>query len=416
MVVDANTGRVLHASAAEQSRYPASLTKLMTIYMALEAIEAGRASYHTRLRVSTEAATRPASKLGMKPGETIRLIDAIQALIVKSANDVAVVVAEHLAGSEARFAKLMTQKAHLLGMTKTTFRNASGLPDGGQVTTARDMLTLALRLHDHFPKHYRLFATKYFKWRGKTYKSYNGLLHRFSGTEGLKTGYIRASGFNLVASVRRGRRHVIGAIFGGRSAAKRDYAMRQLLTRALRLASTTKTRVPPPILVARAQPARRRSPSTYARAASTSIAGRPQLVRGPRRASYRATFAPHPTPRRPYRTVHRAGPRPEAGAASTGRQNQGLRGPFVAASRRGHGFEIQIGAYTTSREASMALASAKASAGDLLRSRPTRTEPISKRTQRYYRARFTGFSRQAAASTCQELRRRRFDCFVARAQ
>src|SRR5262249_34360058 len=152
------------------------------------------------------------------------LLDAVKVLITKSANDVAVALAEHIAGSEERFAGLMTAKARELGMSATIFRNASGLPDEAQVTTARDMVTLALALQDRFPRHYPLFATRTFSVRDETFRNHNSLLFDFEGTDGLKTGYTRASGFNLVASVRRGRKHVVGAIFGGQSAASRDWA------------------------------------------------------------------------------------------------------------------------------------------------------------------------------------------------
>lgn len=257
MVVDANNGNVMHADQADESRFPASLTKIMTIYMAFEAIEQGRTSFTTRLKVSQEAAAQPPTKLDLEPGETIALIDAIKALITKSANDAAVVIAEHLGGTEARFARMMTDKARLFGMSRTTFRNASGLPDPGQVTTARDMVRLALRLQDDFPRHYHLFATRSFTYDGSTYRNHNNLLGRFQGTDGIKTGYTRASGFNLVSSVRRGGRHVVGVVLGGRTAARRDDAMQLLLARSLISASAYKTRRSAPVLVAAATPAHR---------------------------------------------------------------------------------------------------------------------------------------------------------------
>ena len=257
LIVDANNGAVIHAEAADEQRYPASLTKMMTLYMAFEAIERGRMTYATRLKVSHEAASAAPTKLDLDPGETIALIDAMKALITKSANDAAIVIAEHLGGSEANFARLMTAKARLIGMSRTTFRNASGLPDPGQVTTARDMIRLALRLQDDFPRHYPLFSTRAFSYDGSNYRNHNNLLYRFQGTDGIKTGYTRASGFNLVSSVRRGGRHVVGAVFGGRTASRRDDAMQLLLARALNKSSPYKTRQPAPVLVASAEPARR---------------------------------------------------------------------------------------------------------------------------------------------------------------
>ena len=184
------------------------------------------------------------TKLDLEEGEEIALIDAIKALITKSANDMAVAIAEHIAGSEERFATLMTQKARQLGMRATLFKNASGLPDDEQVTTARDMVTLALHLQDDFPKHYPLFATRTFTYKDETLHNHNTLLSSYEGTDGIKTGYTRASGFNLVASVRRGRKHVVGAIFGGASAASRNAAMRTFLNMGLVKASNEKTRQP----------------------------------------------------------------------------------------------------------------------------------------------------------------------------
>ena len=254
LVIDANTGRVLHASAADELRHPASLAKMMTLYITFERLAQGRLSYQTRLRMSANAAAAAPTKLDLAEGEEVALIDAIRALITKSANDMAVAIAERIAGSEAKFAQLMTAKAHQLGMAATVFRNASGLPDDAQVTTARDMLTLALRLQDDFPQYYPLFATRTFTYRGDTLHNHNTLLDTFEGTDGIKTGYTRASGFNLVASVHRGRKHVVGAIFGGASATARDAAMRTFLNIGLIKASSVKRRQPAPLGVALAGP------------------------------------------------------------------------------------------------------------------------------------------------------------------
>jgi len=254
LVIDANTGRVLHASAADEPRHPASLAKMMTLCMAFELIEQGRLSYQTKIKISANAAATAPTKLGLDEGEEIALIDAVKAIITKSANDMAVAIGEHIAGSEEMFARLMTQKARQLGMSATTFKNASGLPDDAQITTARDMVTLALHLQDDFPKHYPLFATQSFTYQGETFSNHNTMLQNYEGTDGIKTGYTRASGFNLVASVRRGRKHVVGAIFGGATAATRNAAMRTFLNIGLVKASTEKTRKPASPLVAQAKP------------------------------------------------------------------------------------------------------------------------------------------------------------------
>ncbi len=235
IVVDADSGRVLHASNPDRQRYPASLTKMMTLYMLFDAIDRGQLKLDQRLRVSRRAQGMAPSKLGLKRGQTIRVEDAILALITKSANDVAVVVAESIGDTEIKFAKLMTEKAHAIGMRKTRFRNASGLPNRRQVSTARDMATLARRLIDDFPQFYHYFGTEKFRYQKRTYQNHNNLLTGYPGVDGIKTGYIRASGFNLVASTKRHGRRLIGVVFGGKSANSRDTHMRRLFERAYAL-------------------------------------------------------------------------------------------------------------------------------------------------------------------------------------
>ena len=253
LVLDANTGAVLHNREADSPRHPASLTKMMTLYLVFEQLERGRLTMSSRINVSASAAASAPSKLGLEAGSTILLGDLVKAIIVKSANDMAAAVAEHIGGSEDKFAVLMTEKARALGMRGTTFKNASGLPHDEQVTTARDMLTLALALQDHFPSYYPLFASRTFAYDGNSHRSHNTLLGSFEGTDGIKTGYTRASGFNLVSSVRRGQKHIVAAVFGGTSASARNTQMRTLLTLALTKASTSKTRRPEP-QIARAKP------------------------------------------------------------------------------------------------------------------------------------------------------------------
>ncbi len=254
-IIDANTGTVISASNADEPRYPASLTKMMTLYVVFDLIEQGRLNYQTRIRISDKAASAPPSKLGVEEGDDIALIDAIKSLITRSANDIAIAIAEHIAGSEEQFAALMTQRARAIGMKASTFKNASGLPIESQVTTARDMVTLGLRLHDDFPRHYALFSIRDFRYAGRSHANHNTMLNGYEGTEGIKTGYTQASGFNLVASVKRNSKHVMGAVFGGASAASRNQTMRTLLNIALFKASSTKTRVPAAILVAQTRTA-----------------------------------------------------------------------------------------------------------------------------------------------------------------
>lgn len=229
LVIDAATGEVLHEVNADTRNYPASLTKMMTLYLMFEAIDEGRLRLDDRIIMSHRAASQPPSRLGVKVGQSISAETAIRALAIKSANDVAASVAEHFAGSERKFALLMTAKARDLGMSKTTFRNASGLPHRAQMSTARDMSKLAHAMLKHFPNRYRYFSEPRFKYAGKTYKSHNKLLTNYEGTDGIKTGYIRASGFNLVASVKRGDKRLIGIVFGAKNSKSRNRHMVSLL-------------------------------------------------------------------------------------------------------------------------------------------------------------------------------------------
>lgn len=237
-IIDANNGKVLYSKYADDPRYPASLTKMMTLYLLFEAIQRGRTSLKSPMKVSAYAAARPPSKLGLKVGSTISVEEAILSLVTKSANDVAVVIGEHIGGSEERFAALMTAKARQLGMTRTTFRNANGLPDAGQKTTARDMATLGMALRQHFPREYGYFRAKSFNFRGRRIGNHNRLLGRVKGVDGIKTGYINASGFNLVSSIVSGDKKLVGVVMGGRTGASRDNEMAQLLNKYLPAATS----------------------------------------------------------------------------------------------------------------------------------------------------------------------------------
>jgi len=420
LIVDANTGRVIYQSSADDLRYPASLAKLMTLYLVFELIEQGRLNYRTKIRFSANAAAAQPSKLDVEEGTEIDLIDAIKALITKSANDVAVALAEHVAGSEQRFAQLMTRKARQLGMTATVFRNASGLPDPEQVTTARDMSTLALRLHDDFPTHYPLFATRTFTYNGDTFRNHNTMLFSYEGTEGLKTGYIRASGFNLVTSVRRGRKHVMGVVFGGATAALRNAAMRTYLNIGLMKASNEKTRKAAPRLVAQAkappaiiaapapQPAQRPAPQAspriveIARVRPVLVPGAPHLLQHPvvppAADSIEALLA---------RTTPDQVPPQQLTTASAPVR------PAVAAGA----FHIQIGSFQSQTEAERQLASIRQRAGSLLSNRSGITSEFKQGDKVFYRARYAGFDAQTtAAGVCTELKRLSIDCLVMRAE
>src|SRR6478609_8399288 len=241
IIVDANSGSVLQATSPDGIRHPASLTKIMTLYLLFERLESGKIKLDTEMPVSQHAADQDPTKLGLRPGQTIRVEDAIKGLVTRSANDAAVVIAEAIGGDEDDFAQMMTRKARSLGMSKTVYRNANGLPNDEQVTTARDQATLGRAIQERFPRYYRYFATSTFNWRGQSIRNHNRLLGNVEGVDGIKTGYTRASGFNLVTSMRRGNRHLVGVVLGGRSGGSRDAAMRSLLAENLGKASTTRT-------------------------------------------------------------------------------------------------------------------------------------------------------------------------------
>lgn len=232
IVVDLQTNQVLHARHADAPRYPASLTKAMTLYMVFDALKSGELSLNEKLKVSRNAASQPPSSLRLKTGSTITVKDAIYALVTKSANDVAVVVAERLGGTESRFSTLMTAKARSMGMTKTTFKNASGLPNTQQLSTARDMAVLAERLLEDHADYYGYFANTKFSWGRNTYKNHNSLIGRVQGVDGIKTGYTRASGFNLMASSKRRGRRVVTIMFGGSTGRSRDQHVTDLIEAA----------------------------------------------------------------------------------------------------------------------------------------------------------------------------------------
>ncbi|MDF0494591.1 D-alanyl-D-alanine carboxypeptidase [Bradyrhizobium yuanmingense] len=241
IIIDANSGAVLQATSPDGIRHPASLTKIMTLYLLFERLESGKMKLDTEMPVSKHAADQDPTKLNLRAGQTIRVEDAIKGLVTRSANDASVVIAEAIAGSEDEFAQMMTRKARSLGMSRTVYRNANGLPNDEQVTTARDQATLGRAIQERFPRYYRYFATSTFNWRGQSIRNHNRLLGSVEGVDGIKTGYTRASGFNLVSSMRRGNRHLIGVVLGGRSGGSRDAIMRNLLAENVDKGATVRT-------------------------------------------------------------------------------------------------------------------------------------------------------------------------------
>jgi D-alanyl-D-alanine carboxypeptidase len=241
IVVDDKSGLVLHEVNPDEPRHPASLTKIMTLYLLFEQLEAGKLKLDTPLPVSTRASLQNPTKLGLKPNQTIQVEDAIKGLVTKSANDAAVVVAEAIGGSEEEFAKLMTLKASALGMTGTTYVNASGLPAEAQITTARDQAVLGRAIQHRFPVYYQYFATPSFRYKGAEMRNHNHLLGQVKGVDGIKTGYTEASGYNLTSSVRRDEKHIVAVVLGGTSNGARDARMRQLIEEHISRASTQRT-------------------------------------------------------------------------------------------------------------------------------------------------------------------------------
>src|SRR6516164_6314943 len=238
IVVDDNTAQVLHEENIDEPRHPASLTKIMTLYLLFEQIDAGKLKLDTALPVSEFAAGQHPTKLHLKPGSTIMVEDAIKGIVTRSANDAAVVVAEAIGGSEEEFAKLMTAKAHALGMLGTTYVNASGLPAEAQITTARDQAVLGRAIQHRFPVYYQYFATPSFRYKGAEMRNHNHLLGQVKGVDGIKTGYTEASGYNLTSSVRRDEKHIVAVVLGGTSNGARDARMRQLIEAHILQAST----------------------------------------------------------------------------------------------------------------------------------------------------------------------------------
>ncbi|MCX7314879.1 MAG: D-alanyl-D-alanine carboxypeptidase [Alphaproteobacteria bacterium] len=242
IVVDAKNGSVLHSANPDAPRHPASLTKIMTLYLLFERLESGKITLDTQMPVSEEASSQAPTKLGLRPSDTLKVEDAIKALVTESANDASVVLAEAMAGGDAdEFARMMTRKARALGMRNTTYRNPNGLPNDEQITTARDQALLGIAIQERFPKYYRYFSTPSFTYRGSAMRNHNRLLGQVEGVDGIKTGFTRDSGFNLVTSVRRGPRQIVAVVLGGRSAVSRDTRMRGLIEETIAQASTKQT-------------------------------------------------------------------------------------------------------------------------------------------------------------------------------
>jgi len=409
IVIDAKTGKTLYSSSADRLRYPASLTKMMTMYMMFDALERGKLKKSTRIRMSKFAASKPPSKLGIRAGGSIKAEHAILALATKSANDVAAAVAEHLGGSEVNFGRMMTRKARQLGMSKTTFRNASGLTAKGQLTTARDMAKLGVALREHFPQYYRYFSTTNFKYGKARYRNHNRLLGRVKGVDGIKTGYTRASGFNLVSSVQTGGRSIVAVVMGGKSGKSRNAQMQKLISRYLGKASRGNKR----LLIAA------RSPSSNA----AVFAALPK--RGPVPDFRPVTVASSTETKRTLDvnkpiTVAAAnsGSKSFSLAKIEERLNQDEVKPAVdtittASTAKPSGWVIQVGASGSKKEALALLEKVRSKVGVILRDKKTYTETVAKGNTTLHRARFVGFvSKKDARNTCKALKRKKLACLA----
>lgn len=318
IVVDANSGRTLFARDENELRYPASITKVMTLYLLFEELERGRLRLDSEIPISAHAAAQKPTKLGLRPGKTIDVEDAIRAVVTRSANDIAVAIAETVGGDEENFARLMTLKAHALGMTSTHFANASGLPDPEQVTTAHDLALLGRAIQERFPRYYHYFATRAFYYRGATIVNHNHLLDRLEGMDGIKTGFTNASGFNLLASVRRNGRHIVAVVLGGSSANTRDRIMADLIEDQIDNGATVRTASAIAESTAKAEPARAISQLAAKAGPARSLAEpavklEPVRSEGRREASAPSAPAPETRPKIALRVlVTPDPPRPEA--------------------------------------------------------------------------------------------------------
>jgi D-alanyl-D-alanine carboxypeptidase len=472
IVVDGNTGAVLQASNPDAPRHPASLTKIMTLYLLFERLDAGKIKLDTPLKVSEHASDQDPTKLDLKPGQTIPVEDAIKGVVTRSANDAAVVIAESLGGSESDFAKLMTQKAHALGMSRTTYVNASGLPDDDQITTARDQALLGRAIQDRFPRYYKYFSLPAFVYHGVAIRNHDHLLGSVEGVDGIKTGFTRASGFNLVTSVHRDGRYVVAVVLGGRSSFQRDAHMRELIGAHIKEASlqrmapaiaeqTAPRDEPQQAAVTKASTVSRADPTPTATVSTRVAAGsndpiQPLLVKT---VSYRIApvqpagltpmpalvAAPAPQPEAPRVVVASADTvppvtipavksdpiKPEPAKTDIAKPEVATAAPAGAEPVRAEpakteptkseppaqfrargGWLIQIGAYPAEDEAKQHLSAARSKVRDKLSAADPFTERVLKGDKALYRARFAGFDKETADATCKQLKRNDFDCIT----
>jgi D-alanyl-D-alanine carboxypeptidase len=461
IVVDGNSGRVLYSRNEDDARHPASITKVMTLYLLFEQLEKGRLHLNSRLPISEHAAEQAPTKLGLDPGDTISVENAIKAIVTLSANDIAVAVAEAIGGDEETFAAMMTRKAHALGMSRTRYVNASGLPDDAQITTAADLALLGRAIQERFPQYYHYFSTEAFDYDGVVNRNHNHLLGRIDGVDGIKTGYTRESGFNLLTSVKRDGHFIIAVVLGGATAASRDRIMADLIETEIDKGSKRHTA---PIIAEGAAEKEPDAPTTQTEA--TKPAGRP-TPHGPFAVANPlpvASIPPMPRPRPAFvsgapvslDTIQAGdadtkgtafdgatppttstttpsmlgwvvGPapavkgedggnfvakaEPQAAEPQSSSETLTSSAPPLPASARS-GWMIQIGATDDAAKASDLLARAKANRPSALGDAQAFTEKVQKGDETLYRARFAGLDADDAEAACRSLRRSGFACFA----
>lgn len=391
IVIDGHTGTTLSRSRADQKRYPASLTKMMTIYMVLERLRSGELTLDSKMIVSARAANRPASKLYLKPGERISVSLALSALIVRSANDVATVVAEHIGGSEDAFARMMTRRGRELGLLDTTFKNASGLYNWGQVTTAQDMARLAYSLLNDFPEYKHIWSQTSMNYRGQSYRSTNRLLTRLPGAIGMKTGYIRASGYNIVSVAERDGKRLIAVVIGGRSSKDRDRTAISLTEKTLHRASSKRIKQQQLTPLARPNFIPATASEKARRASGVSNISTKNHVPMIAQASY---TLPINTDEQPLQSA-KAGCHP----ISQDRQT---------------GWAVQLGAFLEQKEANAHInrVMSQMVSDKLPKEVSSSTSAVECNGHRLYRARLAGLTQKSAQAICSSLRQKNTDCFT----
>ncbi len=367
IVVDVKTGKVLYAENPDAPRHPASITKVMTLYLLFEQLDRGKMTLSTELKVSAHAQKQAPSKLGVSAGDTITVEDAIKALVTRSANDVAAVIAENIGGSEVNFAQLMTRKARAIGMSHTVYKNASGLPDPGQITTARDLATLGRAVQSRFPKYYPYFATRSFNYDGEVIGNHNHLLGRVEGVDGIKTGFTRTSGFNLLTSAKLDGHHIVGVVMGGRTGPSRDNTMAKLVETYLPKSSAT--------------------------------GSMPVMADADTDAKPLTTGSVNP----------RMSPPADIGATKATESK-----PVAKAKVQPSTWMVMIGDAKTSKEASAMIGRAKKQSKGILAKADSGMVTVKSRIKTTYLARFNGLSEQDAIMACKNLKGSGLSCSATR--